>query len=502
MTTAQIKIVDKLAWLFSRKKRLKIAVGGRGSTKTTAAADYVLACMEAGQLWCCGREFQNSIDESVHRTMLDEIERIGFEGFSSDKTHIEHESGGRNFYRGIARNITSLKGLLSGIDGIWVEEGETLSDATIRLLSASVRLSAKDTERLIKGEDVKMPEILITMNRGSAADPVSMEYLKAAEPALRRYGKYEDDFMAIVEVNYTDMPREWFINSGLEVERLRDKDKMSDAQYRHKWHGEYLDEVEGSIIKPEWFDAAIDAHKKSKVFEPYGAVIAAYDPFDDGDDAASLGVRHGSIIKSLHNKDSGEIDECTDWATGLAVKAGADWFYWDGDGMGTGLKRQVSIAFRGKHTQFEMFKGSLRGKAMDNAEDKYAPGLGEHQESQHPREYQDTFLNNRSRYYIDLADRFHKTYLHIVKGKYIDPDEMISLNSEGIYDIDMVRSQVCRIPTKPNSSGLIQIMSKAEMKTKLQLPSPNDADVLMMLMKAPKTIDFTEPQSFEPDFEL
>lgn len=497
----RIKCLKKFRPLLERPKRIKILVGGRGSTKSTFVADYVLACMSQGQLWCCAREFQNSIDESVHRLLEDEIERCGFNGFASSKTDLRHASGGRNFYRGLARNVQSLKSMLSGVDGLWIEEGESLSDNTLRVLTASVRVGAKDAEKILAGDDFKMPEIWITMNRGSSSDPVAQKWLKRAEPTLERCGFYEDDMIMVLEVNYTDMPRSWFLASGLEQERLDDLENMPRPMYDHKWHGKYLESTENPLILPEWFDAAVDAHKKSKAFVPRGAIFATYDPFDDGDDAASLSIRHGSIVKAIHTKDTGEIDECTDWATGLAIQNGADWFYWDGDGMGTGLKRQIATAFRGKRIQWEMFRGGLAGKAMDDAEMPYELGLGEHDENRKRRLYKDVFLNNRARYYVDLATRFQNTYKHIVKGEYIDPAEMISLDSDGIKDLPAVKAQVCRIPLVPRGDGLIQVMSKKDMKSKLKMPSPNDADALMMSMKIPKLPAAGEPSYFEPDFE-
>ena len=56
---------------------------------------------------------------------------------------------------------------------------------------------------------------------------------------------------------------------------------------------------------------------------------------------------------------------------------GADWFNWDGDGMGSGAKRQVATAFSGTRTQYHMFKGSLSGKAMDDAHKPYMPQAGD-----------------------------------------------------------------------------------------------------------------------------
>jgi len=480
MTNININYVSKLHPIFTKPKRIKIIVGGRGSTKSTGIADYVSAKLFTGELWCCARENMNSIEESVHRTLLEEMDRLKIPGFTDTKTSITHASGGRTFYRGLSRNITSLKSTLSGIDGLWIEEGEDISDNTLRVLTASVRLNAKDSERLIKGEDVKMPEIIITMNRGRRDGAVAKKWLSRAEKELSRCGYYEDDAIMVVEMNYTDMPKSWFVASGLEVERLDDSDKLSTAAYDHKWKGHYLDEVENSIIKGEWFDACVDAHKidrLKKVFEPRGCKIAIHDPFNDGEDAGGYALKHGSIIKRVLSKSKGQIDEVCDWATDQAIKDGADWFVWDFDGMGTGLKRQVSINFEGTKTRFHGFRGSLSGKAQDNAESIYQP-LKDNKDEE-PKTYQETFLNNRSQHYISLADKMYNTYKCVVRGDYIDPGEMISFNSEGIENIVDLRSQLTRIPRVANGRGLEQIMSKKEMKAN-KIDSPNEGDCIMM----------------------
>ena len=499
-TAKRIKIeyVDKLYPIFTKRKRIKIIVGGRGSTKSTGVADYVAARVASGGLWCCARENQNSIEESVHRNILDEISRLGMEGFEDTKTSITHpRSGGRTFYRGLARNITSLKSTLSGIEGLWIEEGEDLSDNTLRVLTASVRLNATDTERLIAGEDVKMPEIIITMNRGPRTGAVAQKWLARAEKELGRCGYYEDDMLMVVEMNYTDMPQDWFIASGLEDERLDDIDKLSRAEYDHKWLGKYLDAVDGAIIKAEWFDACVDAHKLDRlkeVFKPRGAVVVAHDPFDDGNDAGGYACRHGSIIKRVCSKGQGEIDEVCDWATDLAIADGANWFVWDGDGMGTGLKRQISTAFDSIGIKYHMFRGSLAGSGQDNALSIYMPDIGDRDTK--AKSYQETFKNNRAQYYIDLSDKCYNTYRCVVRGEYVDPDSMISFDSDGIENLASLKTQLCRIPKKPHGGGLIQIMSKQDMK-KLGIESPNEGDSVMMAQYRPKTASKRVPLRFD-----
>jgi len=492
-----IEYVDKLHPIFTKPKRIKIVVGGRGSTKSTGVADYVAALLTRGQLWCCARENQNSIEESVHRTILDEISRLEIGGFEDTKTSITHlPTGGRTFYRGLARNITSLKSTLSGVDGLWIEEGEDISENTLRVLTASVRLNAKDSQRLIAGEDVKMPEIIITMNRGARTGAVAQKWLARAESELLRCGYYEDDLIMVVQMNYTDMPQSWFHASGLEEERLDDKEKLSTASYRHKWLGDYLDEVADSIIKPEWFDAAVDAHKidrLQKIFEPRGAKVATHDPSDTGNDAKGYSLRHGSIFKKVLEMNSGEVDEGCDWATNQALMDGADWFIWDCDGMGVGLKRQVSDNFNGKPIKTHMFRGGLSGIGQDNADDTYMPAdIDIENVNVDPKTYADTFRNNRAQYSIALANRFYNTYKCVVRGEYVDPDEMISIDSDGVESIDTLRSECCRVPRKKNNTGLIQIMSKQEMKSN-GIESPNMFDSLMMNMFRPPIVEAVKP---------
>ncbi len=509
-----IDYVKNLHPVFTKPKRIKIIVGGRGSTKSTGIADYVAAKMTRGELWCCARENLNSIEESVHRTILDEIARLEMTGFEDTKRGITHPlSGGRCFYRGLNRNISSLKSTLSGIKGLWIEEGEDITTGTLRTLTASVRLSAKDTEKLLDGKtiasieeldallansDIEMPEIIITMNRGARTGAIAKQWLARAERDLQRCGYYEDDLIMVVQMNYTDMPQSWFIASGLERERLDDKEKLSDSAYMHKWHGHYLDEVENSIIKGEWFDACVDAHKIERlknVFTPHGAKVATHDPSDGGKDAKGYSLRHGSIFKKVLAKASGEIDEGCDWATGQAIKDGADWFVWDGDGMGAGLKRQISVAFEGKQLKYYMFRGSLSGKAQDNAEQLYMPIDLDVNDETKPQKYKDYCLNNRAQYSLLLRNRFYNTYRCVVKGEYIDPNEMISIDSDGVEEMDRLRSEVCRVPKKENNTGLFQILSKKEMKL-LGIESPNMYDAMMQSMFKPKIVaqeDLTIP---------
>ncbi|MCK4500084.1 phage terminase large subunit [Candidatus Babeliales bacterium] len=485
----KIKCADRLGIFLTKQKRIKILVGGRASTKSTFISDVVLAKTSKGQRWCCAREFQASIDDSVHSLLNDEIDRCKFTGFDILRTEINHLSGGKIFYKGLARNITSLKGI--NCHGIWIEEGESLSAQTIKILTASIRKTAKQVqEEKETGEFIADPEIWVSMNRGSSLDPIADKFLKRAEPELEANGYYEDDYMMIIDINYTENP--WFKESGLEVERLDDVDNMSKDEYEHKWLGRYSDTIEGAIIKKEWFDAAVDAHVKLGI-TPTGAVVASHDPADEGEDSKAYAIRKGILITEAGEITAKDGNESCDIATALAINANADLFVWDADGMGALLRRQIGESFKGIKCELRAYRGS------NEVEDKKQiyEGLGSLGGKDKPKTNGDTFYNKRAQYGIKLAQRFYNTYLAVVKGKYIDPDTIISIDSK-IQLINKLRSEVCRIPRKANGNGKIQLMSKKEMFDKYSIASPGMYDCLTMAMEIPdNTSDLVVTTEFD-----
>jgi phage terminase large subunit len=462
-----MQVPKKLLPFIQKPKRFKIAIGGRGSGKSMTFADICLMDAQTkGIKTACFREFQNSIDDSVLSLLEEEIERLDLQGFDVQTNKVLYKSEDAFKFRGLARNVEGIKSM-HGFKRFWIEEAQTISSKSLKALTPTLRM-----------ED---SEIWMSANPQSSADPFSQRFIKPFEKQLLKNGYYEDDLHLIVMINYCDNP---FFPEVLEQERLYDQEHLSTAEYLHIWEGAYNDEVKGSIIPVDWFNAAIDAHKKLG-FKGQGAKVATHDPSDEGGDAKGYCLRHGSVILDVAENDTGDVNEGCDWAIEKAIGDGADFFSWDCDGLGVTLKRQVNQALEGKKVDPVMFKGS---EAAENAESIYQPVDGE--ERSNAKTNKQTFKNKRAQYYWRLRDRFHNTYRAVVKGEYIDPDDLISLSSD-IQDLDALRAEVCRIPKKPNNNGIIQIMSKLEM-AKLDIPSPNMADSLMMSMMipAPKTDNF------------
>lgn len=454
--------IAKLPSKFKRwfkPKRFKVCYGGRGGAKSYSLAEIAIYEMEVnGKRIGFFREFQNSIDDSVYSLLCDLIREKGLE--SPDKftilgNKITHANGAEGVFKGLARNIESIKSM-HGFDIFWIEEAQTISYKSLEILTPTLR---KDGS-----------EVWLSFNRMSSADPVSQRFIKPFEKELLANRLYEDDDYLIIEINHEDNP--WF-TAVLEQERRLDEARLSAAEYRHKWKGDYNDTVADAIIPVDWFDAAIDAHKKLG-YKPRGQIICAHDPSDEGKDDKGFAARHGSLVIDIDRKEDGDAGDGMDWALDKLRDLNADVFTWDCDGLGISLKRQVETTLKGSKIAWTIFKGSESPAAADK--------MYQSQDHQKGRSNKDTFKNKRAQCYWKLRDRFYATYRAVVKGEYVDPEEMIFLDS-GMRRIDELRAEVCRIPRKKTANGLIQIMSKEDMlKLDNPIESPNMADSLMMTM--------------------
>jgi len=472
MGLEEIELPPKLMPLVRKPKRFKIAVGGRAGAKSVGFANIFVERVNKGFKVGCFREFQNTIKDSVHALIKSRIDYYKAPGFKITDKNITHGLGGHFSFVGLARNLQGVKSM-HGFHYFWVEEGQFLSQESIDVLTPTLR--------------EENSEIWISANLMSSADPFSQRFIEPFKTELDKNGYYEDDLHLIIKINYNDNP--WFFGTPLEQERIYDKQNLSRALYDHKWLGAYNDTVEDAIIQAEWFDAAIDAHEKLG-FKPKGAVILSYDPSDLGTDDKGIVIRHGNVIVDAKSINYGDIAEGTDRALAQTEEVRADLFTWDADGMGLGLKRQIESALTGKRIDVRPFHGA---DGPDRPGEKYKPALG--RVTGKEKTNKQVFRNKRAQFYMMLRDRFYNTFLAVEKGRYIDPDKLISISSN-INHMQLLRSEICRIPRKFNNSGLLQIMSKKDMKA-LKIQSPNVADALMMSLSQPDILMPAEPIEFE-----
>lgn len=445
------------------KKRLVFIIGGRCSAKSVSVAQLMLVKALNGADILCGREYQNSIQESVYKLLASTARNMLIPGLIITEKKIRIANGGGSFaFRGFARNPEAVRSA-TNFNDCWIEEAQDMSEESIDILLPTIRAPGS--------------QIFFTANPQASTEPFSKKFIVPFKKYLDRDGFYEDAMRLILVLNWRDNP--W--HGELEGERRDAKRTMSAAKYAWIWEGEFNDSVEDAIIPAEWFDSAVDAHIKLNI-KPQGAQIVAHDPSDTGPDPKAICYRHGIVILDAQEREIGDVNEGCDWALDYACQVNADYFVWDGDGMGISLKRQVNNALEGKKIEPVMFRGS-ESPEYPNA--IYEPV--EMISSGKDKSNAETFYNRRAQSYWNLRDRFCKTHMAIKRKEYINPDELISISSK-IKCLATLRSEVCRVPLKASGTGRIQILSKPEMKTRLKIDSPNLADSLMMSMFIPKPV--------------
>lgn len=459
----KLKLTNKMQPFFDKKKRIKIAFGGRGGTKSMTVAD-ILAMKVQTEGWKvgCFREHQNTLEDSVHALLKEEITRMAIPGYRITDKDIKHEEGGAFKFRGLARNLGGVKSF-HGFNIFWVEEGEFLSEDSLKILLPTLRESDS--------------ELWITMNPKYEEDAVSQRYIIPYYDTLLTEGVYEDDDMYIVWTNWNENP--WFPKE-LELDRRRDYVNLPRSEYDHVWMGFFDNKIENSLIQKEWFDACIDAHKKLG-FGPVGVKMASHDPSDTGPDDKSFAYRHGSVVLDLQEMKDGDINQGGDWAVELAYQWNIDAFNWDCDGMGVGLNRQITEHFKGRPTRLAMFKGS---EAPDYPDAIYENSTNSSTIDQ--KTNKQALKNKRAQYYLILRNAIYDTYQAVSKNVWKDPDKLISFSSD-IRLLPKLRSELCRMPIKPNRNGLFELYTKEEMKKPpFKFKSPNLADSVMMTGRVPQ----------------
>jgi len=453
-----INVPIKLEKVITTYVPIVVLEGGRGGGKSESVAGILAAKIkDYGIKLGCFREFQNEIADSVHSIVSRKITDSELPGFEVLETKINHDNGGSVKYRGLARNTGGIKSM-DDFDVFWVEEAQYISFNSLELIEPTLRKEGS--------------QIIYTLNRGSSADPISMEHLVPYEKELRRDGVYVDKNIMVIRIGYQD--NYWFPDN-LEQKRQKNKETWTESKYKHVWEGDYDDQVENAIISTEVFDACIDAHIKLG-FKPNGIKVVSHDPSDEGDDGKGHSVRHGSVFTQIKEINQSKIEDGIDESIGIAIYENADAYTWDCDGMGVGARKQVVDSLKGKRIDFKMYKGS---EGVERPGEIY---LGDDMPIKYnqAKSNKQTFKNKRSQSAWILRDRMYNTWKAITKGEYINPDDMISICSSGVDNIEQLRAEVCRIPLKSNSQGYIQVMSKEDMKRIHKLPSPNMFDAMCM----------------------
>lgn len=233
---------------------------------------------------------------------------------------------------------------------------------------------------------------------------------------------------------------------------------------------DYTSAIEGIIIPAKWIKASIDAHKKLG-FGDEGERISALDVADGGGDSNAQAIRYGVILRHLAKwAQADDVGESTRLAINNCAIHGVSEFYYDGIGIGAGVKAETN-----RLGDEELLPPYLRVMpwiaSADplNKEDNLIPG-----DDKSPIIGQ-ILLNLKSQGWFSLRQRFEKTYKAVTYGIKYDPEELISIDSQIEYLWQLVTELSQPVWKKNPAKGKMTVD-----KTPEGTPSPNLADCVMM----------------------
>ncbi len=251
----QWKFPAKLQPLFS-PKRYKIAHGGRSSAKSWGFARALLIqAFQRPLRILCAREIQNSIKQSVHRLLSDQIQAMGLgEFYEVLDTEIRGRNGSLLIFTGLSdQTVESIKSY-EGVDICWCEEAQALSRRSLDILTPTIRKAGS--------------EIWFTFNPELDTDEVFARFvLDTPENAI------------VIEMNWRDNP--WF-SDEMESERqglLRQValGKRTQYEYDNIWEGKCRAAVKGAIYHHEIVAAKTGKRLRNVPYDPLLKVHTIWD---------------------------------------------------------------------------------------------------------------------------------------------------------------------------------------------------------------------------------
>jgi phage terminase large subunit len=233
--SVEVETPEAFEFLF-RPAQFKGVWGGRGGAKSESIARALLtyATQRPERILCC-REIQASIKDSVKRLLDDCIATMNLSDlYDSTDAEIRAKHNDSLFiFAGLRNNSSSIKSM-KGITKCWVEEAQTVSQASLDVLIPTIREEGS--------------ELWFSWNPENETDPVDHMFRCGCPDHTRRpegWKPLEPPNAIVREIHWSDNP--WFpesLRSIMEWDRQRDPDK-----YNHIWRGGYQKHSEARVFK-------------------------------------------------------------------------------------------------------------------------------------------------------------------------------------------------------------------------------------------------------------
>lgn len=218
-----------------RPARYKAFYGGRGKGVSWAFARALLIkAVEAPLRILCTRELQNSIKDSVHRLLSDQIILLGLRDmYTVTQSEIRSAMESTFIFEGLRYNVEEIRSM-EGIDICWVEQAEKMSDTSWKILAPTIRKPGS--------------EIWVSWNPDQESDPTHQRLIVNTPPDT-----------ILRKVSYRDNP--WFPE---ELQKEMEYDRRVDPEAAAwVWDGEFNKKNNAAVMHGKWrvdvFDTPTDA---------------------------------------------------------------------------------------------------------------------------------------------------------------------------------------------------------------------------------------------------
>lgn len=201
--------------------------GGRASGKTQSVARFLLYIAQNRRVRiCCGREIQNSINESVKTVFVDLIEKYNLSYEIKKECLIEKSTKSKIFFKGFReQGSVNIKGL-EGVDILWIDEAQSIAKTTLDIIIPTIRK--------------KNSAIIFTMNRYTRFDAVYNFCAKRKDCLHININYFDNPYVDKKILNEADVSKNTNIND-----------------YNHIWLGFPLANSNEFLLSSDMLDRAI-----------------------------------------------------------------------------------------------------------------------------------------------------------------------------------------------------------------------------------------------------
>lgn len=265
-----VKLPSEFKPLFDSWWRHAVIEGGRYSLKSHTVARFLLLTARSRRVRiACLRQFQKNIADSSYQLLIDLIQQYGFSEFVWTNDTITNTNTGSTFiFKGLDRNVETTIKSLEGIDIAWIDEAQTITLKSIRILNPTIRKPGS--------------KIIWTLNRLTDIDPVISYFI--TNPPRKDVWHLEVDYR-IAQKNG------WLSNEILyEIEQARIN---HPEDYAHDYLGKALAISDKNIIQT------------AQVIEAMGREVDDEGVIEVGVDVARLGGDRTVFVKRKGLKEIG-----------------------------------------------------------------------------------------------------------------------------------------------------------------------------------------------------